>query len=66
MRFRILQKHNGEEYYYEIQQLNVIFWIRPESTMLRIPYKSCKQADDALSRYVLMVNTNYVVLERHV
>ena len=66
MKFRIVEKHDGVNYYYIIQQLWVLFWKQPDNYDLRRIFLSCKNADDALSGYELVMNTNNVIIEREI
>lgn len=64
MKFRIIEKHDGKEYYYVIEQLWFLFWKKPDDYYLKGNYSSCKSAEDALYSYDMKINTCNVILER--
>ena len=67
MKFRIIQRHNGDEFYYQVEQQWLwMFWKRPEDRYLNSVFLSCKKADEAIDRFVLQKTMNDVILERYV
>lgn len=64
MKFRIIEEHDGKEYYYRIEQLWFLFWKKSDDYYLRQSYNSCKEAEDALCAYDMKINTRNIILER--
>lgn len=64
MKFRIVEKYDGREYYYIIEQSNWGRWKRSTEPILHLPYNSCKEAEIALEKWYLRLTTNNVIMER--
>jgi len=64
MKFRIVEKYDGREYYYIIEQSNWGKWKRSKDPMLWIPFNSCKDAETALDNWRLKETTYNVIIER--
>jgi len=64
MKFRIVEKHSGKDYYYIIQQRWFLSWRQPFHPSLEGAYWSCKEAMDSIDAYELMIKTNDVILEK--
>ena len=66
MKFRIIQKHDGDNYCYIIQQLWFIFWKKPEDYKLSSVFSTCKDAELAIDKYDLKINTNNIIVEKEI
>lgn len=64
MKFRIVERHNGREYFYIVQKRWLFFWYIPEHGPLDRSFNNCKEADLAIDNYILSMTTNTVILER--
>jgi hypothetical protein len=64
MKFRIVQKHNGVNYYYIIQQRWLLFWKKPWDHCLTSNFHSCKCCEKAIDDFELKLKTNHVILEK--
>jgi hypothetical protein len=64
MKFRIVEKHDGEDFYYIIEQSNWGRWKRSSEYLLHLPFLSCKDAETALEKWHLRMTTNNIIMER--
>lgn len=68
MKFRIIQKHDGSAYYYQVKQLKWGFWLNPSDLLGRtkypITFSSCKDADEWIEGQFLKLTTHNIILER--
>lgn len=64
MKFRIVEKYDGVEYYYIVEQSNWGRWKRSSEPILHLPFRSCRDADTALENWYLRLITNNVIIEK--
>lgn len=64
MKFRIIQKHDGTDYYYIVEQCNWGRWKRCTDSMLWLPFCSCKKAEIALDNWYMKSTVNNVIIEK--
>lgn len=64
MKFRIVEKHDGTDYYYIVEQYNWGRWKRCSDSMFRFQFPSCKEAEIALDNWHMKMTVNNIIMEK--